>query len=188
VSVAICAGICGAESWVAIEEFGHAKHAWLRTFLALPNGIPSHDTFGRVFAALDATQFQQGFLRWVRAVWPATAGEVIAVDGKTLRGSHARGIGKAAMHLVSAWASQARLVLAQRTVDDKSTEITALPKVLQLLDLHGCTVTVDAMGCQTAIAKQIVQPGAQDVLAVKENQEQLYHDIVDPFRYADSDA
>lgn len=186
VSVALCAVICGADSWVAIEEFGHAKQAWLRTFLALPNAIPSHDTFGRVFAALDAEQFQHGFLQWVRAVWPATAGEVIAIDGKTMRGSHDRTIGKDAIHLVSAWAGQARLVLAQRTVDDKSNEITAIPDVLQLLDLHGCTVTVDAMGCQTAIAKQIIKQGAQYVLAVKENQKHLYQDIDDTFRYAEA--
>lgn len=186
VAIAICAVICGADSWVAVEEFGNAKHTWLRTFLALPNGIPSHDTFGRVFAALDAEQFQQGFLRWVRTVWPPTAGEVIAVDGKTLRSSHDRRVGKDAIHLVSAWAGQARLVLAQRKVDDKSNEITAIPDVLRLLDLDGCTVTVDAMGCQTAIAKQIVQQGGHYVLAVKENQEQLQRDIADTFRYAEA--
>lgn len=185
VAIAVCAVVCGADSWVAVEEFGKAKQGWLRTFLALPNGIPSHDTFGRVFAALDAEQFQQGFLRWIRAVWPATAGEVIAVDGKTLRGSHDRGIGKDAIHLVSAWAGQARLVLAQRKIDEKSNEITAIPDVLQLLDLEGCTVTIDALGCQTTIAKQIVQQGGNYILAVKENQEQLYRDIVDTFRYAD---
>jgi predicted transposase YbfD/YdcC len=188
VAIAVCAVICGADSWVAIEEFGVTKQAWLQTFLALPNGIPSHDTFGRVFAALDAPQFQQSFLRWVRAVWPTGAGEVVAIDGKTLRGSHDRGIGKDAIHLVSAWASQSRLVLAQRKVDDKSNEITAIPEVLRLLDLAGCTVTLDAMGCQTAIAKQIVQQGAHYVLAVKENQEQLYTDIVDTFRYVEADG
>lgn len=184
VAITICAVMCGADSWVAIEEFGKAKQTWLQRFLALPGGIPSHDTFGRVFAALDAEQFQHGFLHWVRAVWPATAGEVIAVDGKTLRRSHDRSNGKEAIHLVSAWAGQARLVLAQRKVNDKSNESTAIPDVLRLLDLKDCTVTVDAMGCQTAIAKQIVQQGADYVLAVKENQEQLYTDVVDTFRYA----
>ena len=188
VTMAICAVVCGADSWVAIEEFGKTKHMWLRTFLDLPHGIPSHDTFGRVFAALDAEQFQHGFLRWIRAVWPATGGEVIAVDGKTLRGSHDRGIGKDAIHLVSAWAGQARLVLAQRKVDEKSNEITAIPEILRLLDLDGCTVTIDAMGCQTPIAKQIVQQGGNYVLAVKENQEQLYTDVVDTFHYAHADA
>lgn len=185
VAIAICAVICGADSWVAVEEFGTTKQAWLRTWLPLPNGIPSHDTFGRVFAALDAEHFQQGFVRWVRAVWPPNAGEVVAVDGKTLRGSHDRGVGKDAIHLVSAWAGDARLVLAQRKVDAKSNEITAIPDVLRMLDLDGCTVTVDAMGCQTAIAKQIVHQGAQYVLAVKENQERLYQDITDTFRYAE---
>lgn len=173
VAIAICAVICGADSWVAVEECGNAKHAWLRSFLALPNGIASHDTFGRVFAALDAPQFQQGFLRWVRAVWPLSAGEVVAVDGKTLRGSHDRGIGKDAIHVVSAWAGQARLVLAQRKTDDKSNEMTAIPELLQVLDVQGWRVSVDAMGCRTVSAKQIVQQGADYVLAVKENQEQL---------------
>lgn len=187
VTIALCAVICGADSWVGIEEFGLSKQAWLKTFLALPNGIPSHDTFGRVFAALDATQFQQGFLSWVRAIWPSTAGEVVALDGKTLRGSHDRGIGKDAIHLVSAWASQSRLVLAQRKVDTKSNEITAIPEVLRLLDLGGCTVTIDAMGCQSAIAKQIVQQGANYVLAVKENQEQLHSDVTDTFGYVETD-
>jgi predicted transposase YbfD/YdcC len=187
VVIAICAVICGADSWVAIEEFGKAKHHWRCTFLALPNGVPSPDTFGRVFAAWDADQFQQGFLRWVHAVWPPCAGEVGAVDGKTLRGSHDQGIGKEAIHLVRAWAGQARLVLAQHKVDDKSNEITAIPELLQLLDLKGCTVTVEAMGCQTAIAKQIVQQGGNYVLAVKENQEQVYRDIVDTVRYASAD-
>lgn len=191
IAIAICAVICGADSWVAVEEFGTAKEPWVRSFLALPNGIPSHDTFGRVVAALDAEQFQQGCTQrvpgWVRAVWPSTAGEVIALDGKTLRGSHDRGIGKEAIHVVSAWAGQSRLVLAQRKVDAKSNEIAALPEVLQLLDLTGCRVTGDAMGCQTAIAKHIVQQGADYVLAVKDNQEQLHRDIVDTFRYAQAD-
>jgi predicted transposase YbfD/YdcC len=188
ISLAICAVICGADSWVAIETFGKAKQAWLERYLALPNGIPSHDTFGLLFAALDAAEFQQHFIGWVRAIWPRELGEVITVDGKTLRGSHDRGIGKDAIHLVSVWAQQSRLVLAQRAVDTKSNEITAIPAVLQLLDLHGCTVTVDAMGCQTAIARQIVQQGGEYVLAVKDNQEQLHTDIADTFRYVADDA
>ena len=187
ISIAICAVICGADSWVAIETFGKAKQPWLERFLALPNGIPSHDTFGRFFAALDAAAFQQHFLDWVRAIWPAEAGEVISVDGKTLCGSHDRTIGKAAIHLVSVWAQHSRLVLAQRAVDAKSNEITAIPAVLQLLDLKGCTVTIDAMGCQTAIAGQIVRQGGEYVLAVKDNQEQLHSDIADTFRYVADD-
>ena len=187
ISIAICAVICGADSWVAIETFGTTKRTWLERYLALPNGIPSHDTFGRVFAALDATQFQEHFVRWVQAIWPAELGEVISIDGKTVCGSHDRGIGKDAIHMVSAWAQQSRLVLAQTTVDAKSNEITAIPAVLRLLDLHGCTVTIDAMGCQTAIARQIVQQGGAYVLAVKDNQEQLHTDIADTFRYVAAD-
>jgi predicted transposase YbfD/YdcC len=187
ISIAICAVICGADSWVAVETFGVTKRAWLERYLALPNGIPSHATFGRVFAALDATQFQAHFVRWVRAIWPAELGEIISVDGKTVCGSHDRGIGKDAMHVVSAWAQQSRLVLAQTTVAAKSNEITAIPAVLHLLDLHGCTVTIDAMGCQTAIARQIVQQGGAYVLAVKDNQEQLHTDIADTFRYVAAD-
>lgn len=187
ISIAICAVICGADGWVAVETFGKAKHSWLERYLALPNRIPSHDTFGRVFAALDAEAFQQHFITWVRAVWPSEAGEVITVDGKTLRRSHHRGIGKEAIHLVSVWAQQSRLVLAQRAVDTKSNEITAIPAILKLLDLHGCTVTIDAMGCQKAIAKQIVRQGGDFALAVKENQEQLHTDIADTFRYVADD-
>jgi predicted transposase YbfD/YdcC len=187
ISIAICAVICGADSWVAVETFGKAKQPWLERYLALPNGIPSHDTFGRVFAALDASAFHEHFIEWVRAIWPPEMGEIITVDGKTLRGSHDRGIGKDAIHLVSVWAQQSRLVLAQYAVDAKSNEITAIPAVLQLLDLHGCTVTIDAMGCQTAIARQIVQQGGEYVLAVKDNQEQLHIDIADTFRYVADD-
>jgi len=187
ISIAICAVICGADSWVAVETFGKAKQPWLERFLALPNGIPSHDTFGRFFAALDAAAFQQHFLAWVRAIWPVEGGEVISIDGKTLCGSHDRGIGKAAIHLVSVWAQHSRLVLAQRAVDTKSNEITAIPAILQLLDLNGCTVTIDAMGCQTAIAGQIVRQGGEYVLAVKDNQEQLHTDIADTFRYVVDD-
>lgn len=185
IAVAICAVICGADSWVAVETFGKAKRAWLEQYLGLPNGIPSHDTFGRVFAALDATQFQQHFLDWVKAVWPATPQEGISIDGKTLRGSHDRGAGQNALHLVSAWAHDRRLVLAQRTVDAKSNEITAIPALLALLDLDGCTVTIDAMGTQTAIARQIIRQHGDYVLAVKENQETLYHDIVGLFATAE---
>ncbi len=175
-------------SWVAVAAFGQTKQAWLAQFLDLPNGIPSHDTFGRVFAALDAEQFQQGFVRWVRAIWPVHAGEVIALDGKTVRGSHDRTIGKDAIHMVSAWANHARLTLAQCVVDTKSNEITALPELLRLLHLQGSTVTIDAMGCQTAIARQIVEQKADYVLALKENHEQLYADVVDTFAYVAADG
>jgi predicted transposase YbfD/YdcC len=175
ITIALCGVICGAESWVEIEQFGQAKLSWLRTFLALPNGIPSHDTFGRVFAALDAEQFQQCFLGWVQAVvaqtdGQLTPGQVVALDGKTLRRSHDRTNGQAAIHLVSAWATQNRLVLGQVKVADKANEITALPDLIQLLALEGCIVTIDAMGCQTAIAHTIIDQGADYVLALKGNQ------------------
>ena len=187
ISIAICAVICGADSWVAIETFGTSKRGWLEGYLALANGIPSHDTFGRVFAALDAEQFQAHFVGWVKAIWPPELGEVISIVGKTVCGSHDRGIGKDAIHMVSAWAQQSRLVLAQTTVDAKSNEITAIPAVLKLLDLNGCTVTIDAMGCQKTIARQIVVQGGSYVLAVKDNQEQLHSDIADTFRYVAAD-
>lgn len=187
ISLAICAVICGADSWVAIETFGTSKRSWLEGYLALPNGIPSHDTFGRVFAALDAEQFQAHFVNWVKAIWPTELGQVISIDGKTVCGSHERGIGKQAIHMVSAWAQQSRLILAQTTVDAKSNEITAIPAVLKLLDLNGCTVTIDAIGCQKTIARQIVQQGGKYVLAVKDNQEQLHSDIADTFRYVAAD-
>ena len=174
--ITLCAVICGAESWVAVEEFGTTKRAWLETFLDLPHGIPSHDTFGRVFARIDPQQFQHSFMQWVRAL-QQVRGDLIAIDGKTHRGTHDRPNGKAALHLVSAWAAENRLVLGQVAVDDKSNEITAIPILLDLLDLEGCTVTIDAMGCQTEIADQIVRRGGNYVLALKGNQPTLYDDI-----------
>lgn len=188
IAVAICAVICGADSWVAIETFGKAKRTWLEQYLGLPNGIPSHDTFGRVFAALDAEQFQLQFLRWVQTIWPSELGEVISVDGKTVRGSHDRGIGKDAIHMVSVWAHQSRLVLAQRMVDTKSNEITAIPAILKLLDLKGCTVTIDAIGCQTEIANQIIHQEGDYILAVKDNQQTLHTDIAATFGYVAEDG
>ena len=156
VLIAICAVVCGADGWVEVAEFGETKKEWFSRFLKLPNGIPSHDTFGRVFAALDAAEFQRCFLEWVQAVHVLTAGQVIAIDGKTLRRSHDKRRGKAALHMVSAWASTNRLVLGQVATDAKSNEITAIPELLRLLDLKGCIVTIDAAGTQTAIAEQIV--------------------------------
>ncbi len=182
--IAVCAVICGADSWVEIEEFGNAKLAWLRTFLALPHGIPSHDTFGRVFAALDPEQFQQCFLAWVQAAATRTDAQIIALDGKTLRRSHDRGKGKAAIHMVSAWASTNRLVLGQVKVDEKSNEITALPALLQVLALTGCIVTIDAMGCQTEIVKTIVAQEADYVLSLKGNQGTLHREVQELFAHA----
>jgi predicted transposase YbfD/YdcC len=181
--IAILAVICGAEGWVDIEAFGKAKEEWLKTFLALPNGIPSHDTFGRVFARLDAQQFEQCFLSWVQSLNEKISG-VVAIDGKTLRRSHDRAKGKKALHLVSAWASEARLVLGQVAVEEKSNEITAIPDLLELLVLEGCIVTIDAMGTQRAIAAQIIEQKGDYVLALKENQGNLYEHVADSFRLA----
>lgn len=175
VTIALCAVLCGADDWVAIETFGRAKEGWLRTFLALPGGIPSHDTFGRVFARLDPEAFRACFLAWVRAVTGAAAADgVVAIDGKTARRSHDRGRGKAALHLVSAWATARGLVLGQVATAEKSNEITAIPALLRLLDLEGCTVTIDALGCQTAIAAQVVEQRAEYVLALKDNHPTLH--------------
>jgi predicted transposase YbfD/YdcC len=188
VTVALCAVLCGADGWVAVETFGRAKEGWLRTFLALPGGIPSHDTFGRVFARLDPAEFQHCFLNWVRAVVPDTAGQVVALDGKALRRSHDRANGKAALHMVSAWACGSGLVLGQMAVDDKSNEIVAIPALLRLLALEGATVTIDAMGCQTAIAAQIVARGADYALALKDNHPTLHAEVADAFAHARATA
>ena len=183
-TIAILAVICGADGWVAIASYGAAKADWLQTFLALPNGIPSHDTFSRVFARLEPEQLQSAFLSWVRSVSRVTGGEVIAIDGKTVRRSYDKGREKGAIHMVSAWASQNRLVLGQRKVDDKSNEITAIPELLDVLDVHGCIVTIDAMGTQTAIAEQIVAQGADYVLSLKGNQGNLHEDVQQLFDWA----
>lgn len=179
--IAICGVICGADNWVDIELFGKSKLKWLRKFLELPNGIPSHDTFGRVFAQLNSQEFQSCFFRWVKALQKATEGEVIAIDGKTLRHSYDRMLGKGAIHMVSAWASNNRLVLGQTKVDEKSNEITAIPELLRMLEVKGCIVTIDAMGCQTKIAQQIVGQGADYVLALKGNQGRLHADTQETF-------
>src|SRR5918912_3062115 len=181
VTIALCAVLCGANDWVAVETFGHAKEAWLRTFLALPGGIPSHDTFGRVFARLDPAELQQCFVAWVQAVVGELPAQVVAIDGKTSRGSADRSRGQAALHLVSAWATASGLVLGQEATDAKSNEITAIPHLLRLLALEGCVVTIDAMGCQRAIAAQLHDQGADYVLALKANQPTLHATVVTAF-------
>lgn len=177
VLIAICAAICGADSWEDVELFGNAKYAWFKTFLELPHGIPSHDTFRRVFALLDAEQFQSCFVEWIQAVETLTPRQVVAVDGKSLRGSHEPGIGKEAIRMVSAWASENGVVLGQRKVDEQSNEITAIPALLDILEIKGCIVTIDAIGCQTKIAEEIIEKQADYVLAVKENQGTLYETL-----------
>ena len=149
--IAIAAVLSGAESWNDIAEYGEAKREWLKTFLTLPSGIPSHDTFNRVFAALDPAEMEKGFVAWVSSIARLTAGEVVAIDGKALCGTREAGK-KTLVHMVSAWASANNLVLAQRKVEDKSNEITAIPKLLDALELSGTVVTIDAMGCQRSIA------------------------------------
>lgn len=184
ITIAICAAICGADDWVAVEEFGQAKEKWFRTFLKLPNGIPSHDTFGRVFAQLDPDQFRHCFLSWIQAISQLSQGEIVAIDGKRLRRSHDGTLGKAAIHMVSAWAAANRLVLGQLKTDEKSNEITAIPELLRVLALKGCIVTIDAMGCQTEIAELIVDQEADYVLALKGNQGTLHDDVQDLFASA----
>ena len=180
-ALTICAVVAGADSWVEVAQYGHDKRAWLETFLDLSNGIPSHDTVGRVFARVDPDAFQQGFLTWVQALVEATDGRLVAIDGKTLRRSFDTAAGKGALHLVSAWASENRLVLGQQAIDAKSNEITALPELLRILDLAGAIVTIDAMGCQKDIAAQIHAAGGDYVLALKENHPTLYADVCQHF-------
>lgn len=181
ITIAICAVICGADSWVHVALFGKSKEEWFRTFLDLPNGIPSHDTFGAVFSRLDSERFQECFMEWSQGVAELLPGEVVAIDGKTVRRSHDRRAGKGALHLVSAWASANTLTLGQVRTEEKSNEITAIPRLLELLDLKGCIVTIDAMGCQKEIAQGILDQGADYVLAVKQNQGRLYEDLKDLF-------
>lgn len=184
--IAIAAVLSGAESWNDIADYGEAKREWLKRFLTLPSGIPSHDTFNRVFAALDPHEMENSFVAWVSSIAKLTAGEVIAIDGKTLRGSRESGK-KTLVHMVSAWAESNGLVLSQRKVDEKSNEITAIPKLLDALELAGTVVTIDAMGCQRAIAEKIVAKKADYVLAVKENQGHLLEEVKDSFRMLDAD-
>ena len=174
ITIAICAVICGADTWVDIETYGLAKKEWFKQFLELSNGIPSHDTFARVFARINPEQFQQSFLGWIKSISNVTEGEVIAIDGKTLRHSYDHAQAQGAIQIVSAWATANRLVLGQVKVDSKSNEITAIPELLKVLSLRGCIVTIDAMGCQKEIVKLIAQQEADYVITLKKNQGSLY--------------
>ena len=185
--LAICGVLCGADGWVEIEEFGKAKEAFFTDLLTLPNGIPSHDTFGRVFALMDSKQFEASFVQWVQGISQTVKG-VIAIDGKTLRRSHDHEKGKKALHMVSAWAVENRLVLAQLATEEKSNEITAIPVLLRQLALAGCIVTIDAMGTQTKIAAQIIQQEGDYALALKENQGNLFEEVKATFALAEQDG
>ena len=177
ITIAILAVICGADGWVDVERYANAKQDWLATFLNLEKGIPSHDTFGRVFRWLDEEAFQSRFIKWTASICQQSAGEVVAIDGKKLRRSQEERKGRNGIWMVSAWASENRLVLGQKKVNEKSNEITAVPDLLTQLDISGCVVTFDALNTQTAIAKQIVDADADYILAVKKNQGTLYQDL-----------
>lgn len=183
-TITVCAVICGANNWVEVELFGQRRKEWLEQFLELSHGIPSHDTFGRVFALLSAEAFQAHFAQWMQVVFERSQGQVIAIDGKRLRRSYDKASNKAAIHRVSAWAQANRVVLGQVATDSKSNEITAIPKLLELLDIRGSIVTIDAMGCQRAIAARIIAGEGDYVLALKGNQSQLHEDVVAFFDYA----
>ncbi len=176
-SIVILATFCGADDWPEIDEFANCRDAWLKEFLSLPNGIPSHDTFRRVVEALDREQFSQSLFQWTRSLQQATEGILVAVDGKTLRSSGRKSSGIPNLHLVTAWAGENRLTLGQTACEDKSNEITAIPKLLELLDLSGAIVTIDAMGCQTEIAAQIRERKRDYVLGLKENQPGLLEEM-----------
>jgi len=185
-AISLLAVMCGAEDWPDIEAFGKCRHDWLKTFLQLPEGIPSHDTFRRVFGLLDRKQFAACLFQWTRALHEATGGKIVAIDGKAVRRSFAKKRGLTALHLVTAWATENGLTLGQVACEEKSNEITAIPELLKLLDLKGQTVTIDAMGCQKEIAAQIRQQKGHYVLSLKGNQgtladdmEQFYEEAVD---------
>ena len=180
--ITIAAVICGSETWNDIENYGIAKESWLRKFLKLPNGIPSHDTFNRLFSLLDPKQLEEAFINWVKSIAKITEGEIVSIDGKTIRGSRNKG-SKSFVHMVSAWSSNNHMLLGQVKTDEKSNEITAIPKLLEVLELNGCIVTIDAMGCQTEIAEKIKSKGADYILAVKGNQGTLEEGIPDVVRF-----
>jgi predicted transposase YbfD/YdcC len=173
----VCAVLCGADDCVAIADFAKGREDWLRQFVPFDGGAPSHDTISRVLSLLDPKQFTECFIRWVAAIQEKTDGQIIAIDGKSVRRSFDTASGKAAIHMVSAWGSKNSLALGQVKTDDKSNEITAIPKLLQMLDIRGCTITLDAMGTQRAIARQITEQGGYYVMALKRNQSDLFGDV-----------
>ena len=186
VALALCGTIAGADNWADIERFAVGHQDWFEEFLELPHGIPSHDTFSRVFARLDTAEFQQCLGRWVEQLQLSLAGETVAIDGKTLRGSHDRPAGQEALHMVSAWANRVRFCLGQISVDSKANEIPAVRKLLDVLNLKGAVVTADALHCQKATAKKIIDKQADYVLQVKDNQPTLCNAIADEFeRYGE---
>jgi len=177
VLIAILAVICCTDNWQEVAQFAWAKRKWLKTFLELPHGIPSHDTFGRVFAAIEPEAFERCFLAWIQALTQVRRGRLIAVDGKTLRRSFDRASDRAAIHMISAWSSTNGLVFAQLATEAKSNEITAIPKLLELLDLHGAVVSIDAMGCQKEIAKKITEQGGDYLFSLKGNQSTMHTEV-----------
>lgn len=180
--IAICAVICGAETWEEMEEFGKSKKEWLESILELANGIPSSSTFRRVISRIKPAEFQEKFLKWIEIIRKNIDKEVIAIDGKTLRRSHNKQLGKTAIHIVSAWANSNKLVIGQVKTEEKSNEITAIPELLQILEIKKCIVTIDAMGCQKEIAKNIIDQKADYCLALKANHETMYREVEDFFQ------
>ena len=181
IAIAICGMLCGADNWVAMEQYGHAKEEWLKQFLELPNGIPSHDTISRVFARLDPKEFEQCFRDWVKTIAQLVPGEIISIDGKTVKHSGSKTKNQKPIHVVNAWACEQRLVLNQTKVKNKSNEITAIPELIEVLELSGCLVTIDAMGTQTKIAQLIQERGADYCLALKGNHHYLHERVVHLF-------
>ena len=183
--IAICATICGVETWTEIEEFGEAKREWFSTFLELENAIPSHDTFRRVFSLLETSELKECFLQWISSVVSLARGSLVNIDGKQVRGSKSVANNKKALNMVSAWASEQSVVLGQVACQEKSNEITAIPELLKILELAGCIVTIDAMGCQKEIVREIAEKEADYVISLKGNQGTLHHDIKDYLDWAE---
>ena len=184
--LSVSAVVAGADTYEQIEQFGKKRIKWLKKFLELPAGIPSHDTIGRVFEKINPDEFQNSFMFWIESITERTRGQVIAIDGKTLRRSHDRSKDKKAIHMISAWAASNKVVLGQLKTAEKSNEITAIPRLLKLLDISGCIITIDAMGTQKKIAGTIIENGGDYVLALKENHKDLYSDTKAFFEDADS--